>query len=209
MFGLIFLIGVISAYFAWGAKGVEESKVVVHDTIYKDTFLVALRDTVFYDAKWLRRQFETAGKAYWKNYGDGPEFMNKVLLNQGERNLRVEYHGISMVVSAYDDEFEMSVQEKYEGLNMSAVTKSVADSSFLMAGKCDKGRLFFEKDIKLKDRTWMYLRVEFPQEPALCEGLSTVPHIAQKENKSRFILFFAGFALSLHPKSKLYGRYLR
>ena len=169
MFGLIFLIGVISAYFAWGVKGAEESKVVEHDTIYKDTFLVALRDTVFYDAKWLRRQFETAGKAYWKNYGDGyevayPEFMNKVLLNQGERNLRLEYHGISMVVSAYDDEFEMSVQEKYEGLNMSAVTKSVADSSFLMAGKCDKGRLFFEKDIKLKDRTWMYLRVEFPQE---------------------------------------------
>ena len=169
MFGLIFLIGVISAYFAWSVEGAEESKVVVHDTIYKDTFLVALRDTVFYDAKWLRRQFETAGKAYWKNYGDEyevayPEFMNKVLLNQGERNLRVEYHGISMVVSAYDDEFEMSVQEKYEGLNMSAVTKSVADSSFLLAGMCDKGRLFFEKDIKLKNRTWMYLRVEFPQE---------------------------------------------
>ena len=169
IWGLILVVGAISAYFAWGAKGTEERKVVVHDTIYKDTFLVALRDTVFYDAKWLRRQFETAGKAYWKNYGDGyeveyPEFMNKVLLNQGERNLRVEYHGISMVVSAYDDEFEMSVQEKYEGLNMSAVTKSVADSSFLMAGKCDKGRLFFEKDIKLKNRTWMYLRVEFPQE---------------------------------------------
>ena len=67
-------------------------------------------------------------------------------------------------IKAYDDEFEMSVQEKYEGLNMSAVTKSVADSSFLLAGKCDKGRLFFEKDIKLKNRTWMYLRVEFPQE---------------------------------------------
>ena len=169
LLGIILLIGGVSAYFAWVVKGVEERKVVVHDTIYKDTFLVTLRDTVFYDAKWLRRQFEAAGKAYWKNYEDGyevayPEFMNKVLLNQGERNLRVEYHGISMVVSAYDDEFEMSVQEKYEGLNMSAVTKSVADSSFLLAGKCDKGRLFFEKDIKLKNRTWMYLRVEFPQE---------------------------------------------
>ena len=96
IWGLILVAGAISAYFAWGAKGAEERKVVVHDTIYKDTFLVALRDTVFYDAKWLGRQFETAGKAYWKNYGDGyegayPEFMNKVLLNQGERNLRVEY----------------------------------------------------------------------------------------------------------------------
>lgn len=169
LLGIILLIGGVSAYFAWGVKEAGERKVVVHDTIYKDTFLVTIRDTVFYDAKWLRRQFETAGKAYWKNYGDGyevayPEFMNKVLLNQGERNLRVEYQGISMVASAYDDEFEMSVQEKYEGLNMSAVTKSVADSSFLLAGKCDKGRLFFEKDIKLKNRTWMYLRVEFPQE---------------------------------------------
>ena len=90
--------------------------------------------------------------------------MNKVLLNKGERNLKVEYHGISMVVSAYDDEFEMSVLEKYEALNMSAVTKSVDDSSFLLAGKCDKNKLFFEKDIKLKDRTWMFLRVEFPRE---------------------------------------------
>ena len=92
--------------------------------------------------------------------------MNNVLLNQGERNFRAEYHGISMVVSAYDDKYEMSVQEKYEGLNMSAVTKSMVDSSFLLAGKCDKGRLFFEKDIKLSKRTWMYLRVEFPKEYA-------------------------------------------
>ena len=28
----------------------------------------------------------------------------------------------------------------------------------------DKNKLFFEKDIKLKDRTWMFLRVEFPRE---------------------------------------------
>ena len=169
IWGLILVVGVVSAYFAFGVKGAEDWKVVVHDTIYKDTLLVTLRDTVFYDVKWLRKQFETAGKAYWKNYGDGyevayPEFMDKVFLNQGERNFRAEYHGISMVVSAYDDKYEMSVQEKYEGLNMSAVTKSMADSSFLLAGKCNKGRLFFEKDIKLKNRNWMYLRVEFPRE---------------------------------------------
>ena len=169
IWGLILVVGAISAYFAWDAKGVGRGKVVVHDTIYKDTFLVTLKDTVFYDAKWLRRQFETAGKAYWKNYGDGyevayPEFMNLVLQNQGERNLRVEYHGISMIASAYDDEYEMSVQEKYEGLNMSAVTKSMVDSCFFLAGKCDKDRLFFEKHIKLRKHTWIYLRVEFPPE---------------------------------------------
>lgn len=58
----------------------------------------------------------------------------------------------------------MSVMEKYEGLNMGAVTKSVADSSFLLAGRSDQNKRFFEKDIKLKGRTWMYLRVEFPRE---------------------------------------------
>ena len=171
LFGVILAIAGISAYFASGAgaKRVEEKKVVVHDTIYGDTVVVNVRDTVFYDVKWLRSQFLVAPKAYWKNYGDGyeveyPEFMNKVLLNKGERNLKVEYHGISMVVSAYDDEVEMSVMEKYEGLNLGAVTKSVADSSFLLAGSCGKYRLYFEKDIKLKSRTWMYLRVEFPRE---------------------------------------------
>jgi len=168
LFGIILVIVGVSAYFARSERSVEK-KVVVHDTIYKETQYITEHDTVFYNVQWLRRQFENSPKGYWKNYGDGyeveyPEFMNKVLLNKGERNLKVEYHGISMVVSAYDDEIEMSVMEKYEGLNMSAVTKSVADSSFLLAGKCDKNKLFFEKDIKLKNRTWMYLRVEFPQE---------------------------------------------
>ena len=168
VFGIIVVMVGVSAYFARSERSVEK-KVVVHDTIYEGTQFITEYDTVFYDAKWLRNQFEIAPNAYWKNYGDGyevefPDFMNKVLLNKGERNLKVEYHGISMVVSAYDDEFEMSVLEKYEGLNKSAVTKSVADSSFLMAGVCGKNKLYFEKDIKLKNRTWMYLRVEFPRE---------------------------------------------
>ena len=168
LFGVIIVIVGVSAYFARSGENIEK-KVVVHDTICKDTHYITERDTVFFNEQWLRRQFEISPKAYWKNYGDGyeveyPEFMNKVLLNKGERNLKVEYHGVSMVVTAYDDEFEMSVLEKYEALNMSAVTKSVGDSSFLLAGKCDKNKIFFEKDIKLKDRTWMFLRVEFPRE---------------------------------------------
>ena len=168
LFGVIIVIVGVSAYFARSERSVEKM-VIVHDTICVDTQYITKRDTVFFNAQWLRKQFENSPKSYWKNYGDGyevefPDFMNKVLLNKGERNLKVEYHGISMVVSAYDDEFEMSVLEKYEALNMSAVTKSVGDSSFLLAGKCDKNKLFFEKDIKLKDRTWMFLRVEFPRE---------------------------------------------
>jgi len=168
LFGIILVIVGVSAYFARSGESIVK-KVIVHDTICKDTQYITECDTVFYNEQWLRRQFEISPKAYWKNYGDGyeveyPEFMNKVLLNKGERNLKVEYHGVSMVVTAYDDEFEMSVLEKYEALNMSAVTKSVADSSFLLAGKCGKKKFYFEKDIKLKNSTWMYLRVEFPQE---------------------------------------------
>lgn len=167
LFGVILAIAAMRAFFAWGTKGVEERTVVVHDTIYMDTVLVNVRDTVFYDAKWLRSMFENCGIVFWRNYGDEyevayPEFMKKVELNQGERNLRVEYHGISMDVKAYNNEYDMSVKEKYEELSMTAVTKSVADSSFLLAGRIGKDRLFFEKDIKLKNRTWMYLRVEFP-----------------------------------------------
>lgn len=173
LFGVILAMVGISAYFNLddGAKGVEEKKVVVHDTIYGDTVVVNVRDTVFYDVKWLRGLFENSNKAYFRNYGDGyevayPEFMNKVVQNKGERNMKFEFHDISLVVRTYDDETEMSVMEKYEGLNMGAVTKSVADSSFLLAGRCGKYRLYFEKDIKLKSRTWMYLRVEFPKEYA-------------------------------------------
>lgn len=188
--GAIAVMASFCAYYSCGTKGDEKTavnEIVVHDTIYKDTVYVAVRDTVFIDAKWLRRRFETAGKTYWKNYGDGyvvgyPDFMNWKILNQGERNLRLEYHDISMVVRAYDDKREMSVKEKYEGMNISANTKSVADSSFLLAGKCDKERCFFEKDIKLKGRTWMYIRVEFPQEltwavdPLLHEVKDYWPH---------------------------------
>ena len=196
---IMLLMATVNVYYGCDSKGEQVKTVVVRDTVYKDSFVVTVHDTVYYEAKWLRKKFETAGWAYWKNYGDGyeveyPDFMNKVELYQGERNLRVEYHDISMVVSAYNDKHEMTVREKYEGQNMSAVTKSMTDSSFLLAGNCGKDRLYFEiaarsaylvlavasflatlgfwgkdrlyfeKDIKLKSHTWLYLRVEFPSE---------------------------------------------
>lgn len=166
---IMLLMATVNVYYGCDSKGEHVKTVVVRDTVYKDSFVVTVHDTVYYEAKWLRKKFETAGWTYWKNYGDGyeveyPNFMNKVELYQGERNLRVEYHDISMVVSAYNDKREMTVREKYEGQNMSAVTKSMADTSFLLAGNCGKDRLYFEKDIKLKSHTWLYLRVEFPSE---------------------------------------------
>ena len=140
---------------------------IVHDTVFVDNPLKKV-DTVFYDSKWLRNRFETAKWKKWRNYKDSiaveyPEFM-KYMSDSRERKLHVEYHGVTLLAVAYDDESEKSVQEKYEALNMGAVTKSVSRNSFLLAGNVGDRRLFFEKDIKLKNKTWMYLRVEFPSE---------------------------------------------
>ena len=150
------------------SEGVEIVR--VYDTIYKDTLVVEKRELMFADAKWLRRQLAVPNKAYWKNYEDGygveyPAFMVREADGRDrERNLRLEYQGISMIVSTCDDKYDMSVREKFEAVSQSAVTKVLADSSFTLAGSCGKNRLYFEKDILLKPRTWVFLRVEFPSE---------------------------------------------
>lgn len=143
---------------------------IVHDTVFVDNSLKEKVDTVFYDSKWLRNRFETAKWKKWKNDKDGvaveyPEFMEK-LRDSGERKLHVGYHGISLLAVVYEDETEKSVTEKYEALNMGAVTKSMHEGSFLLAGRMVDGKRFFEKDIKLEGRSWMYLRAEFPSELA-------------------------------------------
>ena len=144
-------------------------KIVVYDTVYVDSFLVVeyVTDTVFYDSKWLRNAFENAQRETWKDHKDNivveyPDFMKKRY--DGERSLRVEYNGITMVANVYDEEQDVSVREKYDAINLSAVTKSMGNRYFLMAGGTGDYKSFFEKDIKVKERTWMYLRVEFPKE---------------------------------------------
>jgi hypothetical protein len=144
-------------------------KIVVYDTVYVDSFLVVeyVTDTVFYDSKWLRNAFENAQRETWKDHKDSivveyPDFMKKRY--DGERSLRVEYNGITMVANVYDEEQDVSVREKYDAINLSAVTKSMGNRYFLMAGGVGDYKSFFEKDIKVKERTWMYLRVEFPKE---------------------------------------------
>ena len=144
-------------------------KIVVYDTVYVDSFVVVeyVTDTVFYDSKWLRNAFEKAQRETWKDHKDSivveyPEIMKK--RHDGERDLRVEYHGITMVANVYDEEQDVSVREKYDAINLSAVTKSMGNRYFLMAGGMGDHKSFFEKDIKVKERTWMYLRVEFPKE---------------------------------------------
>lgn len=151
---------------------VEMIGVEIHDTIYKDTLTlrVPVKELAFYNEKWVRNLFETTDYERWENYDDGyeimyPRFMErKDLKNPNGRKIELEFHGIKMVSCAYDDKSGMSFQEKYEALSASAVTKTVKDKSFTIAGNCGDFRLYFEKDIMLKPRTWMYLRVEFPSE---------------------------------------------
>ena len=174
LFGALAVIVVGGVIVSLSRQGEGEENdvktVVVHDTIYKDTLVTEKQEPVFVDAKWLRSQLAVPNKAYWKNYEDGygleyPAFMERVQDGRdGQRNLRVEFQGISMIVSTCDDKYDMSVQEKFEAVSQSAVTTLLADSSFTLAGSCGKNRLYFEKDILLKPRTWIYLRVEFPSE---------------------------------------------
>ncbi len=149
-------------------KGYVDREKVVHDTVYIDSFVVEKHDTMFYDSKWLRNVFETTQWKTWTNYKDSfsvdyPACMSRIPNNE-ERNLRVEYHGITMTITTYDDTEEKSVREKYDAVSMGAVTKSIADSSFLMAGRAAGDKLYFEKDIKVRSKTWMYIRVEFHRE---------------------------------------------
>lgn len=172
LFVFIFAILAACIYFGLRSDKNEVQEVIVHDTVYKDTMYLTVHDTVYYDAKWLRKKFKTAERKIWKNYWDEyeveyPEFMEEVELMEGNRVMKWEYRDISMIAKAYDEEVDMSVKEKYEGLKMFAISMSEADSSFLSGGKCGKSRMYIEKDIKLKPCTWMYLRVEFPSELTL------------------------------------------
>ena len=76
----------------------------------------------------------------------------------------VYYNDISMKALVYKDEYDMTIEEKYEALSASAVTKSIDEKGFMMAGRMGEDMRFFEKHLFVKPRTWLYLRVEFPKD---------------------------------------------
>ena len=71
-----------------------------------------------------------------------------------------------MRAKVFVDEYEMGLEEKYEALYGSTVTKSIGDSCFMMAGRMGDDMRYFEKYNLVKPRTWLYIRVEFPKESA-------------------------------------------
>lgn len=118
--------------------------------------------------KELRRAFESAPKVPWNIGNDQytveyPDFMRRGEYRD-DSYMQVYYHDVSLTAKIYKDDYDMTVQEKFEAVCISAVTKSVGENSFMMAGRCGENKRFFEKDILLESRTWMYIRVEFPSE---------------------------------------------
>ena len=173
LFGIILLAWVVDLYYGCESKVKEVTKTVtvtVHDTVYLDTLVMTVPELLLYNEKWVRNIFEKTDYKYWENCEDGygieyPSFMYRTdLENPDGRKIELEFHSINMFCRAYDDKYDMTVREKFEAIGQSAVTTSLADSSFTLAGCCGKNRLYFEKDILLRPRTWMYLRVEFPSE---------------------------------------------
>jgi hypothetical protein len=118
----------------------------------------------------IREMFEMSPKLSCVIYDNKliieyPDFMKK----EGtwdSKTMRVSFNEVVMTAKLFEDEYDMSVCEKYDALNMSAVTKSVSDSSFLMAGRSVDNMRYFEKFMLVGYRTWLYLRVDFPKELA-------------------------------------------
>lgn len=125
-------------------------------------------DTIEYNVIEIREMFELSTKQSWMIYDNRckieyPDFM-KEERDWDSKFMRVSFHDVVMTAKVFEDEYDMSIREKYEALNMSAVTKSISDNSFLMAGRTFDNMRYFEKFMLLNYRTWLYLRVDFPKE---------------------------------------------
>ena len=116
----------------------------------------------------IREMFELSPKLSCVIYDNKliieyPDFMKKDG-TWGSKSMRVSFYEVVMTAKVFEDEYDMSVREKYDALNMSAVTKSLSDSSFMMAGRSIDNMRYFEKFMLVGYRTWLYLRVDFPKE---------------------------------------------
>lgn len=124
-----------------------------------------------YDKTELRRLFESSYQEAWaiscgEHYTvEYPDFMYRGKESDTSA-MYVYYNDISMRAKVFVDEYEMGLEEKYEALYGSAVTKSIGDSCFMMAGRMGDDMRYFEKYNLVKPRTWLYIRVEFPKESA-------------------------------------------
>lgn len=128
-----------------------------------------LESLKLYSALEIREMFEMSPKLSCVIYDNKliieyPDFMKKEEESWGLQSMRVSFYEVVLTAKVFEDDYDMSVREKYDALNMSAVTKSVSDSSFMMAGRSVDNMRYFEKFMLVDYRTWLYLRVDFPKE---------------------------------------------
>ena len=149
-------------------------------------------DNMKYHTVEIREMFETSPKQSWMIYDNKftieyPDFMKKEK-DWDSKYMCVSFHDIVMIVNVFEDKYDMSVREKYDALNMGAVTKSISGKSFLMAGRSFDNMRYFEKFMLVNYRTWLYLRVDFSKEltwavdPLLHYVKDYNPYLVKKKN---------------------------
>lgn len=171
IFGIIALVAlVVAAYSYWEEhREYKEVKWTKHGRGVESPEDIERQKGFDYDKVELRRLFETSYKEAWTiSCGDPytveyPQFMFKGKESDSSA-MFVYYNDISMKALVYKDEYDMTIEEKYEALSASAVTKSIDEKGFMMAGRMGEDMRFFEKHLFVKPRTWLYLRVEFPKD---------------------------------------------
>jgi hypothetical protein len=155
-----------------------------------------LESLQLYSAPEIREMFEMSPKLSCVIYDNKliieyPDFMKKEEDSWGSQSMRVSFYEVVMTAKVFEDDYDMSVREKYDALNMTAVTKSVSDSSFMMAGRSVDNMRYFEKFMLVDYRTWLYLRVDFPKEltwavdPILHYVKDYKPDFVWKKNNSK------------------------
>lgn len=115
------------------------------------------------EIRWL---YETAIMSKWNICGytiDYPSFMREDEVVDSS-SMRVYYQNVTMIAKVFTDDYIMTLNEKYVALNMGAVTKSIKGGYYLTAGRLGDNMRYFEKFISLKQKKWLYIRVEFPKE---------------------------------------------
>lgn len=171
IFGLIAVVAlVVAAYSYWEENRVyKEVKWTKHGRGMESPEDIERQKGFDYDKVELRRLFETSYKETWTISCDDPytveypQFMFKGKESDSSA-MFVYYNDISMKALVYKDEYDMTIEEKYDALSASAVTKSIDEKGFMMAGRMGEDMRFFEKHLFVKPRTWLYLRVEFPKD---------------------------------------------
>ena len=172
IFGIIAVVAMVATYYyLWEDEKYYSVNWPPQTRLAESPENIEKQEGPLYDKTELRRLFESSYQEAWTISCGGhytveyPDFMYRGKESDSSA-MYVYYNDISMRAKVFVDEYEMGLEEKYEALYGSAVTKSIGDSCFMMAGRMGDDMRYFEKYNLIKPRTWLYIRVEFPKKSA-------------------------------------------